>query len=442
MCVRACVRSAFLALFFSCLHSLGRASSTFHIDLGVLPLERGLRNRKRAKCACNPSKASDLFLFSTSGAEAPSTPFQATPSPTCHAWPYTVTAGTLCHRVFLETLEPYVLTGRLKTLSPEVLKAFVDRCQSVGDMLTAERLLLRLEPRSFDLSTLLPLLRRYRLHSALLAVRAARGDYVISVEEILREVMSVADREHGTVPLSGSLEASPGEGKGAEPAATAAAAQEPLRPYPADPTFDELGYKVLLYLTRCFQGRVLGGVESMSAGQTIVARSSLLHLLVRPTLSPSGATPRSDDLAPVLDKSSSHPSRPQQHQRRWRWRGALFPYLAILLYLDAAATIEVLSVAMDSPEAVFRESADEAAAGLINPGASSPPVPGGASSATLTAYSREASSSSSVLEASKARSAGGGERKPAAGRGGGSITYVDVMVHERRRDSVVAARVK
>ena len=119
----------FFALFFSCFHSLGRASSTFHIDLGILPLERGLRNRKRAKCACNPSKASDLFLFSTSGAEAPSTPFQATPSPTCHAWPYTVTAGTLCHRVFLETLEPYVLTGKLKTLSPEVLKAFVDRCQ-------------------------------------------------------------------------------------------------------------------------------------------------------------------------------------------------------------------------------------------------------------------------------------------------------------------------
>ena len=52
-------------------------------------------------------------------------------------------------------------------------------------MLTAERLLLRLEPRSFDLSTMLPLLRRHRLHSALLAVRAARGDYVISVEEVI-----------------------------------------------------------------------------------------------------------------------------------------------------------------------------------------------------------------------------------------------------------------
>ena len=32
-------------------------------------------------------------------------------------------------RVFLDTLEPYVLVGKLKTLSPEVVAAFVDRCQ-------------------------------------------------------------------------------------------------------------------------------------------------------------------------------------------------------------------------------------------------------------------------------------------------------------------------
>lgn len=32
-------------------------------------------------------------------------------------------------RVFLDTLEPYVLTGKLKMLSPELLGAFVDRCQ-------------------------------------------------------------------------------------------------------------------------------------------------------------------------------------------------------------------------------------------------------------------------------------------------------------------------
>ena len=29
----------------------------------------------------------------------------------------------------MDTLEPYVLAGKLKTLSPETLDAFVDRCQ-------------------------------------------------------------------------------------------------------------------------------------------------------------------------------------------------------------------------------------------------------------------------------------------------------------------------
>lgn len=51
-------------------------------------------------------------------------------------------------------------------------------------MVAAERLVLRLEPRSLDLATALPLLGRHRLHSALLAVRASRGDYVSSVEEV------------------------------------------------------------------------------------------------------------------------------------------------------------------------------------------------------------------------------------------------------------------
>lgn len=56
--------------------------------------------------------------------------------------------------------------------------------QTGGDMIAAERLVLRLEPRSLNLATTLPLLRRHRLHSALLAVRASRGDHVSSAEEV------------------------------------------------------------------------------------------------------------------------------------------------------------------------------------------------------------------------------------------------------------------
>ncbi|CAN0503248.1 unnamed protein product, partial [Ectocarpus sp. 12 AP-2014] len=163
--------------------------------------------------------------------------------------------------VFLDTLEPYVLMGKLKTLSPEVISAFIDRCQSAGDMIAAERLVLRLEPRSLELETTLPLLRGHRLYSALLAVKALTGDHVSSAEEVLREAMSIAERDRLRAPHP------PPSGDGGE-RGEGDRQQQLLHPYPADPTFDELGYKVLLYLERCFRGRVLGASEPLSAVDT------------------------------------------------------------------------------------------------------------------------------------------------------------------------------
>lgn len=76
--------------------------------------------------------------------------------------------------------------------------------------------------------------------------------------------MSIADREHRALPLSGSSQ----DGSAVTAATAPHGQEEMLQPYPADPAFDELGYKVLLYLTRCFQGRVLGSAEHMSTEET------------------------------------------------------------------------------------------------------------------------------------------------------------------------------
>lgn len=51
-----------------------------------------------------------------------------------------------------------------------------------------------------------------------------------------------------------------------------------------------------------------------------------------------------------------------------RWRGSAYPYLSILLYVDAAAAIDVLSVAMDSPEAIFRGTGGETSPSPVSPG--------------------------------------------------------------------------
>lgn len=48
----------------------------------------------------------------------------------------------------------------------------------------------------------------------------------------------------------------------------------------------------------------------------------------------------------------------EKRKSRSPWKGAVFPYLSILLYVDAGAAIDVLSIAMDSPDATFPETGD------------------------------------------------------------------------------------
>lgn len=74
--------------------------------------------------------------------------------------------------------------------------------------------------------------------------------------------MSIGERDQPLVPPSNpsfsSLSADGSEQQ----------EQQQLCPYPADPTFDELGYKVILYLKRCFRGRILGATEPLSETET------------------------------------------------------------------------------------------------------------------------------------------------------------------------------
>lgn len=50
----------------------------------------------------------------------------------------------------------------------------------------------------------------------------------------------------------------------------------------------------------------------------------------------------------------------------------MFPYLSILLYVDAGAAIDVLSIAMDSPDAVFRETGGSTIPSPISPASAVP----------------------------------------------------------------------
>lgn len=76
---------------------------------------------------------------------------------------------------------------------------------------------------------------------------------MFSLSQVLREVMTIGEKDQPSPVLDYNIRGGV-EGE--------------LCPYPADPTFDEVGYKVLLYLTRCFRGRVLGGAEPLPPVET------------------------------------------------------------------------------------------------------------------------------------------------------------------------------
>lgn len=72
------------------------------------------------------------------------------------------------------------------------------------------------------------------------------------VWKVIREVIAIAERDQSpfrsdSAGTNGGVSVNRETGAGTD-----------LCPYPADPTFDELGYKILLYIKRCFRGRVLG----------------------------------------------------------------------------------------------------------------------------------------------------------------------------------------
>ena len=81
--------------------------------------------------------------------------------------------------VYMDLLEPYILTDKLKRLAPEVLQAFVQRFRENGKLVNVERCMLHLDPTALDFNMLTRLLKTHRLHSATYRIYVeGLGDFV------------------------------------------------------------------------------------------------------------------------------------------------------------------------------------------------------------------------------------------------------------------------
>jgi len=222
--------------------------------------------------------------------------------------------------VFFDVLEPYVLNEKLDYIAPEAMTFFIDHCKAMNDLAIVERCLLHMNVTFMDFDTILSLLRDNGMYTALLHVYG-RGldDFATPLAELFEALFDAADscnaktyRRPDGIPKN---------------------------------LFEEYGYKAMMYIQFCLQGKMFPQGTSLEPAEKVQAvRHEVLGFLQEET---HAAPPT------MRKRGSANSSMPRRSTRRM-----LHPYLRLLIALDTRALLETLSIFFDNPD-VTREDVQE-----------------------------------------------------------------------------------
>lgn len=213
--------------------------------------------------------------------------------------------------IFLDVLEPYVLSDKLRYIAPEVMAIFVEHCKATNGIATVERCLLHMDVTIMDFDSIISLLRANEMYSALFYVfNQGLSDYISPLEILLQRVFDEADAgivTKTTRRRDGAL-------------------QTP---------FERFGYKALLYLQTCFLGKTFPQEKELVPDeQKLAVRKELMKLLTRENFEPS-----------------PHFKRHGKQAANVGQRALLYPYMRLLLLVDPKIMLDTISLAIDAPDA-------------------------------------------------------------------------------------------
>ncbi|XP_065176622.1 vacuolar protein sorting-associated protein 8 homolog [Sycon ciliatum] len=188
---------------------------------------------------------------------------------------------------FLECLEPYIIGDHLTSLSPVVLRDFIEHYQTQQMLQRVENCLLHLEVHNLDLHQVVVLCWTYGLYDAMIYVYT-RGmhDYATPLQELLRLLRSALNSQDGGGVLSDGDQV--------------------------------LGYKLLVYISCCLAGRAYPSGE-IADDIAATVRSTVFSVIVKKQLNEAEAD----------DQVES------------------FPHLRTLLRFDTREFLNVLSLAFE-----------------------------------------------------------------------------------------------
>ena len=211
--------------------------------------------------------------------------------------------------VFLDVLEPYVLNDRLSYIAPEVMSYFVDHCRSNNGIATVERCLLHMDCTIMDFDSIIALLRNNDMYTAMFFVfNQGLKDYVSPLQMLLERVFEEADSGNAIIRRPSSSERR------------------------RQNNFDKFGYKAILYLRFCFEGKSFPKEEKMLSDDIQASvKPELLNFLTQPTYTmPSHAARKSNRNSSELVGHRAH----------------LYPYMRLLIQVDPSLFLETISIAL------------------------------------------------------------------------------------------------
>jgi hypothetical protein len=213
--------------------------------------------------------------------------------------------------VFLDVLEPYVLNDKLNYIAPEAMSHFVEHCKATNGIAVVERCLLHMDVTIMDFDSIISLLRRNDMFSALIHVFThGLDDFVRPLEILLERLFDLADEGYAT-----NIRRADGV---------------------PQTQFEIFGYKAIVYLQHCFRGKSFPQDTDLQPDDKLCTiRPLLLRFLQRER---------------HTQFSSDSSSEVVGH------RALIFPYTQVLLLVDAGAVLDLISLALDAPDSEFAYS--------------------------------------------------------------------------------------
>ncbi|KAL7682658.1 putative vacuolar protein sorting-associated protein 8, central [Plasmopara halstedii] len=223
--------------------------------------------------------------------------------------------------VLVELLEPYILSEKLRNLSPVAMEEFVQHFSAQGKLAQVEQCLLHLNVAELDMDTILKLCHDHQLYSALIYIYNEGIDDFTTPIDVLLEACSNATASTNRPALessarafrepSGSRVSSLASAFGgttrttsskvaiAKPAALSAREEAEEKVLGGSRRRRLFGYKLLLYISYAFSGRTFPKNEPIPLGKLGRVRSQICYHLFERTvagLSSPRAYPRLETL--------------------------------------------------------------------------------------------------------------------------------------------------